>query len=59
MKQKQTDSGVIMVANLTSLNPALNIIHVPDGDYDRHIQNLNLNINLRRLGCSGRSATSL
>lgn len=48
--------GVLYVTNLGTFASFLNLIHVPNGDFEAHIQNFNLNLNLRRLGCSGRGA---
>src|SRR5690349_18561586 len=45
-----------MVTNLSSFSSHLDIIHIHDGDYEGSIATLRLNLNLKRLGCSGRSA---
>ena len=47
------------MTNLTRLPPNLNLIEVPEGDFDKAITSVVLSINLRRLGCSGRTTVSL
>ena len=47
------------MTNLSRLSPLLNLIAVPDGDFERAIGHVYLSINLRRLGCSGRTAITL
>ncbi|KAL1916921.1 uncharacterized protein VTP21DRAFT_5118 [Calcarisporiella thermophila] len=58
-KPKMTKLGTIMVSNLTNFPSSLNIVLVPDGDYEEHITECYVNLNLRRLRCTGRSAFSL
>ncbi|CAG8541985.1 4075_t:CDS:10 [Diversispora eburnea] len=58
-RQKVTDIGLIFVTNLSTFPSSLNIILVPDGDYKKHYLEFYLNSNLRKIGCSGRSALSL
>jgi len=48
-----------MVTSLNRISPLLTLIPVPDGDFDAHIRSAHVSINLRRLGCSGRSAVTL
>jgi hypothetical protein len=36
----------------------LNLVHLPDGDFEKNIPTIYLNFNLRRMACSGRSALS-
>lgn len=48
-----------MVTNLSSVSSQLNVILIPDGDYEAHVNNFWINLNLRRMACSGRSALSL
>ncbi|KAG0200692.1 hypothetical protein BGX33_010837 [Mortierella sp. NVP41] len=58
----QTPHGQLFVTNLSLFASSLNIVLVPDkenvrlGDFDFHQQRFYLNLNLRRMGCSGRSA---
>ncbi|RHZ45191.1 hypothetical protein Glove_688g12 [Diversispora epigaea] len=58
-RPKVTDIGSIFVTNLSTFPSSLNIILVPDGDYEKHYLEFYLNSNLRKIGCSGRSALSL
>jgi hypothetical protein len=55
----QLREGAVMVGSLNRISPLLTLIPVPDGDHDAHIRSLHVAINLRRLGCSGRSAVTL
>jgi len=55
----QIREGEIMVTSLNRISPLLTLIPVPDGDFDAHIRSAHVSINLRRLGCSGRSAVTL
>jgi hypothetical protein len=48
-----------MVSNLQSFPSHLNLIQISDGDYEEHLLKLHLNLNMKRLGCSGRSALTL
>lgn len=48
-----------MVTNLSSFPSALTVIPVPDGDVKRHREDFIVNEDLKRMGCSGRSALSL
>ncbi|KAG0007805.1 hypothetical protein BGZ80_004212, partial [Entomortierella chlamydospora] len=51
-----TPYGHLFVTNLSLFDSLLNIVLVPDGDFDYCQQRFYLNLNLRRMGCSGRSA---
>jgi hypothetical protein len=55
----ETHLGRILVTELRRFSSAYNLIHVPDGDYDAHVPDLVISMNLRRLGCSGRSQVAL
>ncbi|KAF9354558.1 hypothetical protein BGX34_010947 [Mortierella sp. NVP85] len=56
-KPKETPYGRLFVTNLSLFTSSLNIVLVPEeGDFDRHRRRFYLNLNLRRMGCSGRSA---
>jgi hypothetical protein len=41
------------------VDPGLNLILLPDGDLENHVDQLQLLINLKRLGCGTRNAISL
>ncbi|KAK0632791.1 hypothetical protein B0T14DRAFT_505109 [Immersiella caudata] len=58
-RPKETDIGELMITNLSSFPSALTVISVPDGDFRKHRQVFIVNENLKRLGCSGRSALTL
>ncbi|KAK1752537.1 protein STB2 [Echria macrotheca] len=58
-RPKETEIGELMVTNLSSFPSALTCIAVPDGDIKKHRQVFIVNENLKRLGCSGRSALTL
>ena len=58
-RPKETPLGVVMVTNLSSFPSALTVIPVPDGDVRKHREDLIVNEDLKRLGCSGRSGMSL
>lgn len=55
----QTDKGVIMVTSLANFRSDFTVVHIPDGDFLAHRERLFVNINLLRMGCSGRSALTL
>lgn len=48
-----------MVTNLSSFPSALTVVPVPDGNVRKHRQDFIVNEDLKRMGCSGRSALSL
>ncbi|KAG0233705.1 hypothetical protein BGW42_007291 [Actinomortierella wolfii] len=58
-RRKSTNFGDVFVTNLSLFTSSLNIVHVPDGDFDLYKHRFYLNLNLRRMGCSGRSALTL
>ncbi|KAG0288340.1 hypothetical protein BGZ96_007868 [Linnemannia gamsii] len=56
-KPKETPYGQLFVTNLSLFASSLNIVLVPkQGDFDLYQQRFYLNLDLRRMGCSGRSA---
>ncbi|KAG8796763.1 hypothetical protein FRC12_000013 [Ceratobasidium sp. 428] len=55
----ETADGIIMITSLSSFRGDLNLVVIPDGDWDAHRCQLFTNINLARMGCAGRSAPSL
>ncbi|CAG8473404.1 6961_t:CDS:10 [Acaulospora morrowiae] len=58
-RPKDTDLGTFFVTNLSTFPSTLNLVLVPDGIYEDHYLEFYLNSNLRKFGCSGRSALSL
>ncbi|KAK0657691.1 hypothetical protein B0T16DRAFT_488794 [Cercophora newfieldiana] len=58
-RPKETDIGELMITNLSSFPSALTVISIPDGDFRKHRQVFIVNEDLKRLGCSGRSALTL
>ncbi|KAG0053700.1 hypothetical protein BGZ83_000584 [Gryganskiella cystojenkinii] len=56
-RPKETPYGQLFVTNLSLFTSTLNIVLVPQqGDFDLYQRRFYLNLNLRRMGCSGRSA---
>ncbi|KAF9388340.1 hypothetical protein CPB97_001195 [Podila verticillata] len=56
-RPKETPCGQLFVTNLSLFASSLNIVLVPQvGDFDLYQHRFYLNLNLRRMGCSGRSA---
>ncbi|EJU06396.1 hypothetical protein DACRYDRAFT_40461, partial [Dacryopinax primogenitus] len=51
--------GTIMVTSLATFRSDLNIVQIPGGVYASAKQDLAVNIDLSRLGCSGRRALTL
>ncbi|KAH8883662.1 hypothetical protein GQ53DRAFT_427388 [Thozetella sp. PMI_491] len=58
-RPKETEMGDLMVTNLSSFPSAYTVIPIPDGDIKQHRQMFIVNEDLKRLGCSGRSALTL
>lgn len=58
-RPKKTPLGTVMVTNLSSFPSALTVVPVPDGNVRKHRQDFIVNEDLKRMGCSGRSALSL
>ncbi|KAI5856815.1 hypothetical protein BZA05DRAFT_332263 [Tricharina praecox] len=58
-RPKETELGTMMVTNLSSFPSALTVVHVPGGDVKSHRLDFIVNEDLKRMGCSGRSALTL
>lgn len=58
-RPKQTNLGYVLVVSLLGFRSDLSIVLLPDGDYSAAKEALFTNINLRRLGCGGRSGLTL
>lgn len=58
LKSKPTPLGEILLTNPGEL-PDMNMVLIPDGDYDKWIKQAYVNINLRRTNCTGRSSLNL
>ena len=58
-RRKETPLGILMVTNLSGFPSALTVILVPDGDIRKHREELIVNEDLKRLGCSGRAGLKL
>ncbi|KLO06904.1 hypothetical protein SCHPADRAFT_860844 [Schizopora paradoxa] len=58
-RPRETDKGVIMVTSLANFRSDYTVVHIPDGDFLKHREQLYVNINLLRMGCSGRSVLTL
>lgn len=58
-REKNTPFGKLMVTNLSNLSPDLTVIIVPDGDVASHRRDFIVNEDLKRMGCTGRSALTL
>ncbi|KAI9315188.1 hypothetical protein BX666DRAFT_2028767 [Dichotomocladium elegans] len=59
LKLKSTDLGEIMLTDPSELPCDMDMVLIPDGDYDKWINQAYVNINLRRTSCTGRSALNL
>ncbi|KAG2224801.1 hypothetical protein INT45_005325 [Circinella minor] len=59
LKFKPTCLGEIMLTDPSELPFDMDMVLVPDGDYDKWINQAYVNINLRRTNCTGRSALNL
>ncbi|RCI12999.1 hypothetical protein L249_0194 [Ophiocordyceps polyrhachis-furcata BCC 54312] len=58
-RPKETNLGELLVTNLSSFPSALTVIAVPNGDFRKYRHLFTVNEDLKRLGCSGRSAMTL
>lgn len=58
-KPRQTPLGLIMTTSLAHFRSDLNIVRIPGGNFLNDRDTLYVNINLLRLGCSGRTALTL
>ncbi|KAI7901770.1 uncharacterized protein BX663DRAFT_455949, partial [Cokeromyces recurvatus] len=59
LKSKPTPLGEILLTNPGELPFDTDMILIPDGDYDKWIKKVYVNINLRRTNCTGRSSLNL
>ena len=55
----KTEHGVLLVTTLNNFRSDYNLIPIPDGNFLDTREQLHVNINLLRMGCSGRSALTL
>jgi hypothetical protein len=55
----KTALGTIMITSLANFRSDLNIVKIPNGKYIDYRERLFVNINLLRVGCSGRTALNL
>ncbi|KAG6900955.1 hypothetical protein C0993_004392 [Termitomyces sp. T159_Od127] len=58
-RPKETPSGVVMATSLAHFRSDYTIVLIPGGDFRAVREQLYANINLLRMGCSGRSALTL
>lgn len=58
-KPRQTVLGLVMITSLANFRSDLNIVRIPGGNFLNDRDTLYVNINLLRLGCSGRTALTL
>ncbi|KIM25568.1 hypothetical protein M408DRAFT_331115 [Serendipita vermifera MAFF 305830] len=58
-RPRQTVLGLIMITSLANFRSDLNIVKIPQGSFLDARDTLYVNINLLRLGCSGRTALTL
>jgi len=58
-RPRQTPDGVLMVTSLAHFRSDYTIVQIPGGDFNQVKDQLYANINLLRIGCSGRTALTL
>ncbi|KAF8450735.1 hypothetical protein L210DRAFT_2408267 [Boletus edulis BED1] len=58
-RPRETPQGTLMVTSLAHFRSDYTIVHIPDGDFLAAQERLYSNINLLRMGFSGRSALTL
>ncbi|KAF2272069.1 uncharacterized protein EI97DRAFT_386544 [Westerdykella ornata] len=58
-KRAETSLGTVMVTNMGAFPSSLTAIPVPDGDAKKNREPFFVNVNLKRLGCSGRIGIKL
>ncbi|KAF8559090.1 hypothetical protein OG21DRAFT_1503545 [Imleria badia] len=58
-RPRGTPQGTLMVTSLAHFRSDYTIVHIPSGDFLAAQERLYSNINLLRMGCSGRSAVTL
>jgi hypothetical protein len=51
--------GEILLTDPSELPFDMDMVLIPDGDYDKWIKQAYVNINLRRTNCTGRSSLNL
>lgn len=58
-KRRETPLGTLMVTSLSDFPSSLTVIDVPEGDVRKYREDFVVNVNLKRLGCSGRAGLNL
>ncbi|CAL1700639.1 unnamed protein product [Somion occarium] len=58
-KPRETDKGMVMVTSLANFRSDYTIVHIPRGSFLDVQEQLYTNIDVLRMGCSGRSALTL
>jgi len=58
-RPRETEHGILLVTSLANFRSDYNLIPIPDGNFLTVREQLYVNINLLRMGCSGRSALTL
>ncbi|KAJ7498897.1 hypothetical protein FB451DRAFT_1203384 [Mycena latifolia] len=58
-RPRETPHGVVLATSLAHFRSDYTIVHIPSGDFLLARDELYTNINLLRMGCSGRSALTL
>ncbi|KAJ7700120.1 hypothetical protein B0H17DRAFT_1196110 [Mycena rosella] len=58
-RPRETPHGVVLATSLAHFRSDYTIVHIPSGDFLLARDQLYTNINLLRMGCSGRSALTL
>ncbi|KAG2178068.1 hypothetical protein INT43_003321, partial [Umbelopsis isabellina] len=59
LKPKSTRLGEIMLTDPSEFSYDMDMVLIPDGDYEACVKQVFVNINLRRCNCTGRSALNL
>ncbi|PHZ07721.1 uncharacterized protein RHIMIDRAFT_95952 [Rhizopus microsporus ATCC 52813] len=59
MKLKSTPLGEIVLTDPSELPFEMDMVLIPDGDYDKWVKQAYVNINLKRTNCTGRSSLNL
>ncbi|KIJ56680.1 hypothetical protein M422DRAFT_22838 [Sphaerobolus stellatus SS14] len=58
-RPRETEHGILMVTSLANFRSDYNLVLIPDGNFLAAREQLYVNINLLRMGCSGRSTLTL
>ncbi|KAK7695822.1 hypothetical protein QCA50_000460 [Cerrena zonata] len=58
-KPRETDKGTVMITSLANFRSDYTIVHIPRGNFLDIREQLYANIDVLRMGCSGRSALTL